>query len=91
MQEAPAADSEAGAAEKSAQTLEQAEQALEQALSELSTAGTDCERVCKALGSMRRSATRICALDGAGGPRCERAQSKLDAAEERVRGSCGGC
>ena len=48
-----------------------------------------CERVCRALGSMRRSSERICLITGADDARCTRARERVKAAKDRV--SKAGC
>jgi len=53
----------------------------------LSTA--DCNAACRALGSIRRAAEKICALEP--GPRCEAARSKAADATRRVREACPEC
>ncbi|MCC6217450.1 MAG: hypothetical protein IT376_21515 [Polyangiaceae bacterium] len=49
-----------------------------------------CELACRALGSLERSADRICQLDG-GGPRCRAARDRVADARARVRAACGAC
>ncbi len=44
-----------------------------------------CDVACRALESMRRVTARICALDGASGARCVRAEDRVAGAEERIR------
>jgi len=65
--------------------------ALEQQLAEehaaLSTA--DCNAACRALGSIRRAADKICALEP--GPRCDSAREKAADATRRVRDACPDC
>ena len=71
-------------------SVEQASLEFDRAAAELSAAGTDCPRACKALGSMNRASERICALDpdqSAAG-RCRRAKDRVTEASERVRRSC---
>lgn len=43
-----------------------------------------CDRVCAALGSMRRSADAICDLAGDDDERCDEARGKLDSSERQV-------
>ncbi len=66
-------------------------QALERQLSEehaaLSTA--DCNVACRALGSIRRAADKICALEP--GPRCDSAREKAADATRHVRDVCPDC
>jgi len=60
--------------------------------SALST-GKDCDRACKAFGSMGRSSQRICDLNGPGDPdeRCKKARERVDTARAKIRRSCGNC
>lgn len=50
-----------------------------------------CDRVCSALGSMRRSVGAICELAGEEDARCSDARGRLDGAERRVADSGCGC
>lgn len=52
-------------------------------------ASEGCAVACQALGSMRRSADRLCGLEQ--GPRCAGARGKVREAEERVRVACPSC
>ena len=52
------------------------------------TTDEKCSQVCKALGSMRRSAASICALEPG---RCENVKGRLKKAEERASGACPVC
>lgn len=65
--------------------------ALEKQLNEehsaLST--SDCNAACRALGSIRRAADKICALEP--GPRCDTARTKAADATRRVRDACPDC
>jgi hypothetical protein len=54
-----------------------------------STASGDCQTACRALGSMRRAAERICMLEP--GPRCDAARSKASDATRRVHDACPDC
>jgi hypothetical protein len=47
--------------------------------------GSPCDIACRALGSMRRSAERLCALAGGDHPRCQQANIRVSAATDRVR------
>jgi MYXO-CTERM domain-containing protein len=64
---------------------------LEKSLAEehaaLST--SDCSAACRALGSIRRAADKICALEP--GPRCTAAHAKAEDATRRVREACPEC
>ncbi|MBX3207005.1 MAG: hypothetical protein KF764_18305 [Labilithrix sp.] len=71
--------------------------ALEKRLDEehaaLSTGATlssaECNEACRALGSIRRAAEKICALEP--GPRCDSARAKAADATRRVREACPDC
>jgi hypothetical protein len=52
-------------------------------------ATSDCAAACRALGSIRRAADKICALEP--GARCDAARSKADDATRRVREACPDC
>jgi hypothetical protein len=52
-------------------------------------ARSPCETACEALGSMRRAAKRVCALEP--GERCSKAQTRVSRASERVRSRCQEC
>jgi hypothetical protein len=49
----------------------------------------DCAAACRALGSMRRAADRLCTLDP--GRRCTEARARVDEAARKVREACPGC
>jgi hypothetical protein len=49
----------------------------------------NCENACDALGSMQKAAAHICEL--ALGPRCDRAQARVERARNHVQNSCGEC
>lgn len=61
---------------------------LDHQVAALST--SDCASACKALGSIRRAADKICALEP-GGSRCDAARTKADDATKRVREACPDC
>ncbi len=62
---------------------------FDRAASELSAAGADCPRACKALDSMSRASERICALDpDESSGRCRRAKERFAEAAGKVRRSC---
>jgi hypothetical protein len=74
--------------------LDDAESLLERDFKDVARAlGTakDCETAKKALDSMKRSASRICDLNGPDDPgeRCAKARDRVDAASENVRRGCG--
>ena len=50
-----------------------------------------CSRACRALGSMRRSADRLCELTGRDDPRCQNVEQRLVRARDTVARSCPGC
>ena len=50
--------------------------------------GDRCTVICKALSSMRQSATHICQLAA---DRCEGAQARVRKAEERAKDACPAC
>jgi hypothetical protein len=50
-----------------------------------------CDRACKALGSMQRSADRLCELTGGDDARCQSVRVRVEGAEELVRRFCPGC
>ena len=50
-----------------------------------------CTNACRALGSMRRSAARLCELAGQDDPRCSEVTARVQRAEGRVRQSCPAC
>jgi len=78
--------------DESMPTLADALSAFDQAQVRLSAGGNDCRTACRALGSMRRSADRICELEPTGSDsRCERARQRLRDAEKRVHSGCGEC
>lgn len=73
--------------------LADAEQSLDRAASQLNAAHEDCALACKALESMRRSAERICELNGPEDPdqRCRKARERVTEAQVRVQNGCGDC
>lgn len=50
-----------------------------------------CFEACRALASMRRSATQLCALAGTQDARCVAAKKRTDDASTRVRAACPSC
>lgn len=55
----------------------------------LGAVGGPCDLACRALGSMRRSGERICALTAPADTRCRRARSRIEDATRRVQeGRC---
>jgi hypothetical protein len=50
-----------------------------------------CHRACKALGSMQRSAARLCELTGSEDERCASVSRRVEQAEDMVRRSCPEC
>jgi hypothetical protein len=82
-------------------TPEEASEAIDKAELELSDAmktpaadplaSSQCVRSCKALGSMRRAVDRLCELTGDDDERCENAQTRLEASEQKVRDAGCSC
>jgi hypothetical protein len=56
---------------------------------EAALATRDCVEACRALGSMRRAAERICRIEP--GPKCTDARARVQAATDRVSRSCPEC
>ncbi|MEM6787098.1 MAG: hypothetical protein AAF928_05470 [Myxococcota bacterium] len=50
-----------------------------------------CPRACRALGSMKRSAARLCALTGRDDPRCVNVEERYARARARVQTRCPRC
>lgn len=69
-----------------------AARALRDAELELASAG-DCATACRALRSMERAASHLCALDATDEDRraCDDARARVAAARDRVQRTCGGC
>jgi hypothetical protein len=66
---------------------------LEMAAQDLAASASSCALACRALGSMDRAASRLCALvvthvDGAA---CSDSVSRLREARGQVRSACGSC
>jgi MYXO-CTERM domain-containing protein len=80
----PAAAQEVSSAAGELAGLEEALTRDEQALS-----GGECSIACPALGSMDRSAKRLCELEP--GERCAKARARVAAAADRVRARCPDC
>ncbi len=83
-----------GFAQPALVSLEEAQATFERDSRDLARALSstkDCDVARKALESMRRSAARICELNGPGDPggRCSRAKGQVDTASENVRRGCG--
>jgi hypothetical protein len=55
------------------------------------TAERRCAVACSALGSMQRSAERLCAITGNQDERCVRAEERVAHASDRVHRSCPSC
>jgi MYXO-CTERM domain-containing protein len=77
----------ARAADGGADDIKALEKQLSEEHSTLST--SDCNAACKALGSIRRAAEKICAIEP--GPRCEGAREKAADATRRVHDACPDC
>ncbi|MEZ4261345.1 MAG: hypothetical protein R3B36_19870 [Polyangiaceae bacterium] len=60
---------------------------------ELDVAAGDCQAACRALGSMDRSAGRICELARGTDEtqRCDEAKRRVLGARDKVRATCGAC
>jgi hypothetical protein len=54
---------------------------------------SDCAAACRALASMDRAVTHLCALVDSSGDqrRCDDARQRLDSARRHVREACGAC
>lgn len=50
-----------------------------------------CDRACRALRSMKRSADRLCELTGGDDPRCSDVLARYERAGRRVRDACAEC
>jgi hypothetical protein len=95
------ADNGVSSGDKDLDTIEDAEraladdlQALDTAFSEttaLSVGSNGCNRVCRAIGSMRRSVDAICRLAGDEDDRCKRARDAVERNNKRVADSGCGC
>ncbi|MCA9625606.1 MAG: hypothetical protein KC731_41575 [Myxococcales bacterium] len=57
----------------------------------LSQAQDRCTRSCKAFGSMRRAAGRLCELTGPSDPRCDHVLERVRDAHLRLAQHCPGC
>lgn len=57
----------------------------------MGASSSPCETACRALASMNRAATHICALAGDESDSCTNARERVRAATERVRQSCSEC
>ena len=66
---------------------------LDRAVHDLEAAASDCDAACRALASMDRATSHLCALADQDDDRrrCEDARGKLADARRRVRGACGTC
>ena len=62
---------------------------IDRAEERIAAAQSDCAEACRALASMERAADHLCALDS--GAECSRVRSRVEAARERVRATCGDC
>lgn len=58
---------------------------------EPSSKAARCDRACAALGSMQRSAARLCELTGDDDARCQSVRVRVESAEELVRRFCPAC
>ena len=74
-----------------AQAIIEAEtQRLDEAFAADELSGS-CDRVCRALGSMRRAVEGLCEMTGDDDDRCESARGRLADNEARVSGAGCGC
>lgn len=66
---------------------------LDVASRELDVSAGDCQAACRALGSMDRSAGRLCEIahDGDELRRCDDAKRRVFGARDKVRETCGSC
>ena len=92
--ERPGLGGQPGYAQPPPAALDEAESLLERDFKDVARAlgsAKDCETAKKALDSMKRSASRICDLNGPDDPggRCARARDRVDAASDNVRRGCG--
>lgn len=73
--------------------MKEAQGDLESAESAFTAAGNDCASLCKALSSMTRATDHLCELakEASEPKRCDDAKARLDAAQSKVKASCGGC
>jgi hypothetical protein len=73
--------------------LGRARNELDVAERELQASAGDCANACRALGSMERATGRLCDLASSteDRQRCEDAKTKVLAARDRVRSTCGAC
>jgi len=55
------------------------------------SASNACTRACRALSSMKRSASRLCDLTGSDDPRCEDVSDRYERANTRVARWCSSC
>ena len=90
LDEGPPASGTAAPAKPEAAPVSPAPSETPQAdASELAEPGVPCDLACRALGSMRRSAARICEVAGSGDGRCKGALERVGAAETAVhRAGC---
>jgi hypothetical protein len=66
---------------------------LDRAEREILASAGDCASACRALASMERATGHLCALGSSDDDRsrCDEAKTKVLAARERVRSTCGVC
>ncbi len=81
------------APEPLAATRERAKSEIKQAEIELTQAGSDCTRACKALASMERATAHLCSVVITPDEQqsCDDARQKLQSSRDRVRTTCGEC
>jgi hypothetical protein len=64
-------------------TIEEAQDELQKSKLQVESA-SECDQLCKAFSSMRRSAAAMCVLTGQDDPRCAAAKQTVDDASKRV-------
>ena len=89
----PDADQSGVGPEPHAVTRESARSEIKQAEIELTQAGSDCSRACKALASMERATAHLCSVVSTPDDQhsCDDARQKLQSSRDRVRSTCGEC
>jgi hypothetical protein len=90
---APSTQAQPADAPPSAATRDRAKSEIKHAEIELTQAGNDCTRACKALASMERATAHLCTVVSTPDEQqsCEDARQKLQSSRDRVRTTCGEC
>jgi hypothetical protein len=88
--EAPSASQSAPSGQDERQMLLQG---FDNAERELETSASDCDVACRALASMERATSQLCAIgdEPADRQRCDDARTRLHKARSRVRATCNSC